>query len=166
MATGRRGTTEGPLALVASLGAGRGRRRRRTGAVLTEQVRGLRDGAAGLLAGPLPKGLAKRLPGRKRKSFMKRAGQRLDGLSKVASGAATALTVAAAAAEVVSSIRSQGDEDGRQRSGPASRAGRQPSGRPSGTGRATKSGATSSRSKSTTSSKPRQSKQEAMRHAS
>jgi hypothetical protein len=104
MAGRKRTAAAGPLAVVASLGGRRaGGRRKASGAL---DAGAIADRIRGMVAGPLPKGIAKRIPSRrKRKKMLRNVPRQFDRLSKVASGVGTALTVAAAAAEVITNVR-------------------------------------------------------------
>lgn len=120
--------TAGPAVLVASLtGGGKNRKRRSksrkkgtatalpAASAMAGAVRRVPNDLGRLVAGPLPKGIAKRVPSkRRRKKLVRKLNGNLETISKVASGLGTAIGVLATGAEVLSVLRSQRDGAGEE----------------------------------------------------
>ena len=138
-----RHATAGPLVVVGSLtgrhrGSGKGWK---TGAqVLAGTARAVPDRVAKVVAGPLPKGVAKRVPSRrKRKKMVKTLTGDIERLSGLASGLSTVLGLAATGGELLSVLRDRQEPGGRDEDA----AGERQPGRAPGTPAARGPGATS-----------------------
>lgn len=121
----RRRAVSGPFSFVEALGATTGHRRRHRGLHLPG-IHGHkgRGSVSRLLAGPLPKPLAKHIPSRrKRRHLLRDASSRIDRLSHMADNVATVVGVVAAGKGVLEATRSRRQEAEGQRNAVSARSG-------------------------------------------